>query len=60
MARELKVCRQTAHGLRQALQANSEKPQSMMPLSNAHPETDKLFQDTGEKGNSNPDLRAWN
>ena len=49
MARELKVCRQTALGLRRRLQANGEKLQLTTPLSDTRTETDEMFQNAGEK-----------
>jgi transposase-like protein len=49
MARELKVCRQTALGLRRRLQANGEKLQPTTPLSDTRTETDEMFQNAGEK-----------
>jgi len=49
MARELKVSRQTALGLRRRLQANAEKLQPITPLSDTRTETDEMFQNAGEK-----------
>jgi transposase-like protein len=49
LARELKVCRQTALGLRRRLQANGEKLQPITPLFDARTETDEMFQNAGEK-----------
>lgn len=49
MARELKVCRQTALGLRRRLQANGEKLQPSTPLSDTRTETDEMFQNAGGK-----------
>ena len=49
LARELKVCRQTALGRRRRLQANGEKLQPTTPLSDPRTETDEMFQNAGEK-----------
>jgi transposase-like protein len=49
LARELKVCRQTALGLRRRLQANGEQLQPTTALSDARTETDEMFQNVGEK-----------
>jgi transposase-like protein len=49
LARELKVSRQTALGLRHRLQAHAEKLQPIVPLSDARTETDEMFQNAGEK-----------
>ena len=49
MARELKVCRQTALGLRRRLQAKAEQLQPITPLSDTRTETDEMFQNAGKK-----------
>lgn len=49
LARELILSRQTAHHLRQALQANAERLQPLTRLKDSQTETDEAFQNAGEK-----------
>ena len=49
LARELGLCRQTVHDLRQRLQASAERLQPPEALPDVQTETDELFQNAGEK-----------
>ena len=49
LGRELGISRQTAHDLRQQLQANAERLQPQEPLPDGETETDESFQNAGEK-----------
>lgn len=54
LAKELGLARLTVHSIRRELQANAEALQPTRPLSDAHSETDEMFQNAGEKRRETP------
>ena len=55
LARELDITRQTVLSLRRKLQASAEKMQPQDALPDSETETDKMFQNAGEKGDPHRD-----
>jgi hypothetical protein len=49
VAQELGVSRTTVHHLRKELQQNAKRLQPEAPLIDEHTETDKMFQNAGER-----------